>query len=149
MSTQSTSPLNQAREKLGFEPETLAAALGIPKAFYYDLESHQSELLQNLSLRQVNLLSHLLQTSLSSMFSCEAPSGSSGRLIDLAVRVTLHCNEAGLTVEQSSAQIGWNIQRFVAAPATALDDWCVDTLRAVCAAVRCSWIDILTNETAA
>jgi transcriptional regulator with XRE-family HTH domain len=148
VSTQSSSVLSQAREKLGFEPEALASALGISKASYYDLESHRSELFQNLSLRRVLLLSRLLKVPLPAMFS-ETPSGSPGRLMDLAARVALHCSETGLSVEQFGERVGWDIQQFVTAPATALDDWCVDTLRAVCRGVRCSWIDVLTNEAAA
>jgi hypothetical protein len=127
----------------------LASALGVSKESYFDLESHRSDLFQALPLGKVILLSRLLQIPLSTILLCETPSGSPGRLMDLAVRVTLHCSEAGLTIEQFGEQVGWDIQRFATAPATALDDWCVDTLRDVCNGVGCSWIDVLTNEAAA
>ena len=151
MSTKSQSLISEARHKLGLQPEALASALHITTPAYYDLESHQSDLFQGLSLKQVILLSHLLHLPLQTMLSAERPSGASGALMDLAVRVAVHCKEkeAGLTIEQFGDQVGWDIQRFVHAPATALEDWCVDTLRAVCSAVRFSWLDVLSKEAAA
>jgi hypothetical protein len=149
VSTKPLSPISEAREKLGLQPEAVASAVQITTPHYYDVENHQSELFHGLSLKQVILLSHLLHVPLQSMFSGERSFGSSGRLMDLAVRVAVHCKEAGLGTEAFGDQVGWDIQRFVHAPATALEDWCVDTLRVVCSPIRFSWIDVLTNEAAA
>jgi hypothetical protein len=148
VSTKSPSLISETRQKLGLQPEALALAFHIPTPSYYDLESHQSELFQNLSLKQVILLSHLLHLTLETILRSELSSGSSGRLMDLAVRVSVHCKEAGLTIEHFGDRVGWDVQQLVHAPATALEDWCVDTLRAVCSAVLFSWIDVLRNEAA-
>ena|SRR5438067_2210128 len=148
VSTKPPSLISEARHKLGLQPDALASALQITTPHYYDVENHRSELFHGLSLKQVILLSHVLHLPLQTMFSGEGNPDSSGRLMDLAVRVAVHCKDAGLTTEQFGDRVGWDIQRFVHAPATALEDWCVDTLRAVCSSVRFSWIDVLANEAA-
>ena len=103
-----------------------------------------------LSLRQLSRLASALNVpALSLLPDSPGPAASRRTLQELADTVHDFCANRGLSAEQFGDKAGWDVQRFLQAPESALDDWCLDSLRGVCDALGVHWPDFLPDATPA
>jgi len=133
--------IEAARERVGISVPDLAAAVGINESSCWDLLSYETELTCVLSLRQFVRLASVLRVSPFSLLSEQPTPRMNRSLYELAVAVREFCTAHGLTIEQFSDHAGWNVQPFLNKPDTALDEWCLDTLRDVSEAMSLPWPD--------
>jgi len=140
-------PIDVARERAGLSVPDLAALIGINNSHCWDLMYHEGELFHNISLRQLlRAASALHVPPLSLLPDPVAPANERRNFAELAQRVTQFCAERGITADQFSDLAGWEVQSLLRTPSAAFDDWCLDGLRDVCAALSLHWPDFLPDE---
>jgi hypothetical protein len=144
----STTPVAVARERAGISVPSLAAAVGITEPACWDLLDQPSEISMCLTLRQLAQLASALAVPPLSLVPDAPPSAQRHRtLSELADVVRDFCSAHHLSVDQFGEKAGWDIQRFLEAPDSVLDDWCLDSLRGVCHALDLHWPDFLPDAT--
>jgi transcriptional regulator with XRE-family HTH domain len=140
-------PIALARERAGLSVPELASAIGINEAWCWDLLVHEEELSSTLSLRQFLNAASALHVSPLSLLPEPVASPTKSRSFDeLAKLITNFCAERGITSEQFGELAGWDVRGLLNAPSTALDDWDLECLRDVCAALNLHWPDFLPDE---
>src|ERR1700730_9959977 len=143
-----TTPVALARERAGISVPELAAAVGINEPSCWDLLHHRSEVSMCLTLRQlVRLATVLAVPPLSLVPGAPATRQSHRTLPELADAIREFCSARGFKADQFGEKAGWDVQRFLEAPDSALDDWCHDSLRGVCGALDFHWPDFLPDTT--
>ena len=144
----STTPVALARERAGISVPSLAAAVGIPEPACWDLLDQASEVSMCLTLRQLAQLASALAVPQLSLVPDAPRSARVHRTLpELADAVRDFCSVHHLNADQFGEKAGWDVQRFLRAPDSALDDWCLDSLRGVCHAVDLHWPDFLPDAT--
>jgi hypothetical protein len=144
----STTPVAVARERVGISVPALAAALGITEPAGWDLLYHPSEVSMCLTLRQFVQLASILAVPAVSLVPDAPLSASVHRpLPELADAIRQFCVQRGFSAEQFGEHAGWNVQHFLEKPDSALDDWCLDTLRHVCHTLDLHWPDFILHAT--
>lgn len=144
----STTPVAAARERAGISVPSLATILGITEPACWDLMYHPSEVSMCLTLHQLLLLATTLSVSPLSLVSDGPASARVYRTLpELAGAIRDFCAARGLGVEQFGEHAGWDVRGFLRAPDSALNDWCLDTLRHVCHALGLHWPDFLPHAT--
>jgi transcriptional regulator with XRE-family HTH domain len=135
-----SSRLRQARERVKLSQESIAARLGILPSEYWDIESYNDEAFTCFSVDQLSQLSAIIGVSVDELLfgspEPEPPVRTSftvlaGRLVDLA-------EAKGLTVEQLSDQLGWDLAEVVTSPES-LGTFNIAGLRSVCDAIGIDW----------
>lgn len=141
-------PVAAARERIGISVPDLAAAVGINEPSCWDLLSDADEVSMCLTLRQLlRLASALHLPPISLLTDPPPPARNRHSLRELAPAIREFCAVRGFSAEQFGEHAGWDVQRFLEAPDSALDDWCVDSLRGVCHALDLHWPDFLPDAT--
>jgi hypothetical protein len=142
----STTPVAVARERADISVPSLAAAIGITEPACWDLLVQPVEISMCLTLRQLVKLAAVLGVSpLSLVPDAPATARSRHTLPELADAVREFCTARGFSADQFGEKAGWDVQRFLQRPDSALDDWCLDSLRGVCDAVDLHWPDFLPD----
>jgi hypothetical protein len=140
----SDSPVAAAAEAAGVLAPELATLLGISEPAAWDLLTHTDELSMCLSLRQLLRLSARLRVPAWSLLpEPPAPRREHHSLAHLAAEVSAYCAAHQISIEQFGDLAGWDVQHFIATPDSALDDWCLDTLTAICHTLGLHWPDYL------
>ena len=144
----STTPVEVARGRAGISVSSLAAAVGITEPAGWDLLDQPSEVSMCLTLRQVAQLASALAVPPLSLVP-DAPSAAQRHrpLSELADAVRDFCSAHHLSVDQFGENAGWDVRRFLEVPESALDDWCLDSLRGVCHTLDLHWPDFLPDAT--
>jgi hypothetical protein len=144
----STTPVALARERAGISVPSLAAAVGITESACWDLLNHPSEVSMCLTLRQLAQLASALGVAPLSLVADAPPSAQRHRMLaELADAVRNFCSTHHLSVDQFGEKAGWDVRRFLQAPDSALDDWCLDSLCGVCHTVDLHWPDFVPDAT--
>jgi hypothetical protein len=128
------------RNRAGLDPAVLAAAIGISKESYYDLEQYDTELLSCVTLRELAVLSRMLGVSPRELFSDSACQGNPQSLETLSGAVASALRDRGLVEFENS--VGWGLSNFLEDPKAAME-WNVVCLRDVCSAVGFDWLAVL------
>jgi hypothetical protein len=143
-----TTPIAILRERVGISVAELASAVGINEPSCWDLLYHPDEVSRCLTLRQLLRLASALRSPAGSLLpDPPGPAQAQHTLHQLAGAVRSFCSERDISVEQFSEQSGWDVQHFLDLPDSALDDWCLDTLRDVCQTLGVHWPDFLPDAT--
>jgi hypothetical protein len=101
-----------------------------------------------LTLRQLLQLATTLSVSPLSLIPDAPASARVHRTLpELARTIRDFCAARGLSVAQFREHAGWDVRGFLRAPDSALNDWCLDTLRHVCHASDLHWPDFLLDAT--
>jgi hypothetical protein len=141
-------PVAIGRERVGISVPQLAALVGINEPSCWDLLHHPDEISMCLTLRQVlRLASALRVPAISLLADSPPPARAQHTLRQLADAVCSFCAKRDLTVDQFGEQSGWDVQRFLDSPDSALDTWCLDTLRDVCQTLDLHWPEFLPDAT--
>lgn len=139
-------PVAAAVERVGISIPDLARCVGINEPSCWDLLGHTEEVSMCLSLRQLSRLASALGVpAISLLPDSPGPATRRHTLGELADTVRGFCANRGLSAEQFGDKAGWDVQRFLQAPDSALDDWCLDSLRGVCDALGVHWPDFLPD----
>lgn len=140
-------PIAEARKRANLSVPDLAAAIGINQPWCWDLLGEEEELYSTLSLRQFLRAATALRVSPLSLVPEQVlPAKEPRSFEELVVRITRFCAGCGITPDQFGDLAGWDVRSVLAAPSAALDDWCLDCLRDVCAALNLHWPDFLHGE---
>jgi len=141
-------PVAAAVERVGIGIPDLASAVGIDEPSCWDLLGHSGEVSMCLSLRQLSRLALALGVPATSLVpDSPAPAATRHTLQELADIVRDFCASRDLSAEQFGEKAGWDVQPFLQGPESALDDWCLDSLRGVCDALGVHWPDFLPDAT--
>ena len=144
----SLTPVAVARERAGITVPSLAAAVGISEPACWDLLDQPTEVSTCLTLRQLVQLATVLDVPALSLIPNAPDRVQTHRsLTQLAHAVREFCAARGFTAEQFGERAGWDVQRFLQEPDSALDDWCLDSLRGVCHALDLHWPEFLPDAT--
>jgi hypothetical protein len=138
-------PVAAARDRADISVPSLAAAVGITEAACWDLLDQPGEVSMCLTLRQLVRLAAVSPLSL--VPNAPARGQSHRTFPELADAIREFCSARGFSADQFGEKAGWDVQHFLEAPDSALDDWCLDSLRGVCDALDLHWPDFLPDAT--
>ena len=105
-----------ARKASGRDVGELAALLGITYEAYHDLERFDEEIVDTVSLEQLIRLASALRLDLRSFFVAEDVGQVS--FADLAEKLQRVLDHDGVTLSELEDEVGWELQRYLAEPAT-------------------------------
>jgi transcriptional regulator with XRE-family HTH domain len=134
--------LRQLRESQGRTHEELARAADITVESYYDLESYDSELDMAIAVIRVARIARGLGVSPSLLYGGTSKGAVSTH--DLASRIGKHLDQSGQSLKQFEDQVGYTIGEALADPEK-FGECNADELRAVTAAVKVNWFDVLDH----
>jgi len=131
--------LQAARLKRGLSHEDVATRVGLSKEWYWDLEHDPAQLLGNVSLAHLQLLSDAVRVSPLELITGSNELGEEpvafGNVIEL---LQLYRSSAGLSVDELSDEVGWELKDALV-DANELWNFCVDGLKDVCDRVELDW----------
>lgn len=133
--------LRERREELGRSPSDLAAAIGVPVAWYYDLEG-PDELETNLDLDKILKLASELKIRPASLF-CERVVLDVISPTTLADSIHKFIDKDGKSLDQFEELAGWELRDFLSEPETDIKSWSIDKLKAVCSVLNCDWVPVV------
>src|SRR5262245_16341592 len=109
---------------MGLSAQTLAAALDITISWYDDLEMHDDELYQTLSLHQSGVLADQLGTT---PFDLARPEGVTApapvTMSDVFAAITRELERTGETLDAFGDRIGWDLSKLRTSPDAAWKEW--------------------------
>jgi transcriptional regulator with XRE-family HTH domain len=131
--------LEAARVTRGLSREDVATRLGLSKEFYWDLEHYPEELLGNISLAHLQILSGIIRISPLELITgstdlAEEPVGF-GDVIELLRR---YRSSTGVSVDELSNEVGWELKDALI-DENELWNFCVDGLKDVCDRLDLDW----------
>jgi transcriptional regulator with XRE-family HTH domain len=134
----------RAREALGLTKDDVAARWGEQPSMYWDLEFFDDEAFTVISVKQLQRLAAVLETSVSALlFSEEPPPEFPGAsYAEVTAKLRKKIAEEAISLEHLGDQIGWELGPLLDDP-DALGDLPIDGLRSVCQAVGVDWVAAL------
>jgi len=108
--------IREFRSRTGKSETEVAQLLGINIHWYYDLEMHDDELTSTLSLAQALELAAQLGVSLHDLLAVSVRPENAVMLQDLPKYVERHLVIDGITVDEFSDRIGWDLAPFLGEP---------------------------------
>mgnify|MGYP003576639859 CR=1 FL=1 len=141
-----SSVLRRAREFAGRNPIELAAKAGMNPAAYFDLESHDDDVLTAVPVRTLQAICDELSLSAYSLFAKFETSGEqlSTNLV-IGDRIREHLATTSLSLADFETKIGYEIGSVLSCPSAVLD-WNIDCLRSVCQAIGVDWRSALQRN---
>ena len=135
-----------AREGLGLTQDEVAARWGQQPSMYWDLELFDGEAFTVISLHELQRLASVLQTSVNLLLFGEEPQRPLPIAIhaDAVARLEARMAQEGLSAEQLSDRIGWDVAPLFADP-VALGDLPIVGVWSVCRAVDVDWVAVLNT----
>lgn len=137
--------LEEARLSSNKTVSELATVAGINEAWYHDLESHEFELFQTLTLRGLRDLCRSL--SISPAWLMTGSQEFSGDTISVSILknvLTEYIKSHDLTFAQIEDILGYEIEQSLALSEGILE-WNVDLLVAVCDELGLGWVKVLSG----
>jgi hypothetical protein len=129
--------LKQARESSGKLPQEIAALVGIPDNFYYDLEGIDGELNSAVSLGELSKLSSAL--GIHTRFILDGRTeGNQISPEQLCAKIQAYISATGISTEDFEERVGFVIKPSLRNSAEVLN-WNVDCLRFVCEELGLDW----------
>ena len=134
----------EARERLGLSEADVAARLGIRPSEYWDIERYDSEAFDVFDVELLTRLSSVLGMSLDALLfgSNDAHPISRTPYRVVVERLLAAAAREGLTIEQLSDRVGWDLTA-ASADHAALGQLPVSGLRDVCRAAGVDWVTVL------
>jgi ribosomal-protein-alanine N-acetyltransferase len=138
--------LRLARERAGLEPEQVANATGLNKPWIYCLESHDDEVVGNISIRVLAVLAGTVGTTPLALIDGSLAATVVHRRSPeaLAALIERRIELEGLTAEHWGERIGWDISPFLADPQH-LWEYPLDMLQALCSDLGVDWRETLAE----
>src|SRR5690348_17096327 len=108
------SRLSRLRELRDLRPEDVARRLAMSLPSYFDLEAEFGDLTCAISLRRLQALCDLLDTSPSALLSAEPE--TIAKPVNLVNRLVAHLEQIGQDAHTFSSVIGWNVEPIITDP---------------------------------
>ena len=109
--------LREARERSGRAIDEMAALLGLSWESYNDLEAHDEEIVDSVSLRQLVTLSKALGIDIVGFFSSgAAKTAERVSLAALAEKINEYVTAHNLTVAEFEEAVGWEVANCLVEP---------------------------------
>jgi transcriptional regulator with XRE-family HTH domain len=139
----------RAREALGLSMDEVAAQWGQQPSMYWDLEFHDSEAFDVISVSDLVTLAAILRVSIMHLLFGDDPSSPlpTTTYAEVVRRLTARMDAVGITVDQMSDSTGWDLSEYLDDPRK-LEDLPIFGLREVCKAAGVDWVTTLANPTA-
>jgi len=139
----------EARESLGITQGEVAAQWGEQPSMYWDLELHDSEAFNVISVQDLVTLGAILRVSVMHLlFGQEPPPELAATTYsEVARRLRAQMNDRAMSVDQMSDLVGWKLEEYLDDP-DKLAELPIFGLRWVCNAVEVDWATTLANPTA-
>lgn len=136
--------LIHARIQSGQSIEEISRKAQVPSATYYDLESHEEDVHDAVSLADLRRVCDVLNISLSDLFRRPTATelASTSDFSALAEALSHYLQEHTVTVGEFETMAGWEVAEFLERPNSAWN-WTVDYLRDVCNAIGVDWHSFL------
>jgi DNA-binding XRE family transcriptional regulator len=131
------------RERTGKSSNEIAAIAGLGEMEYFDLESHDDELVTVPSLAKIRRLAEALGVPTSTLF-CDDPNSVHGHTSYAElVSLVMARLAAGISREALEEEIGWDLDAFLESEQRALSEYGVEFLQALCPCVGAEWMAAL------
>lgn len=140
--------LADARIASGREPKEVAIAVGLSIPAYYDLESHDDDVLSAVSIKELIGVCKFLRMPVTSLFAGGSRPDNLkyvGSYSALADEVRQHLRLKGEPLEVFEEKVGWSISNFLERPET-IEESPIDCLNALCGELAVDWVRLLSNE---
>ena len=136
--------IRAARERLGLSDDEVVRRWGVEPSFYWDLEIANDEIFTCIDIAKLPDLARVLETPLPVLlFGSESPVPllrTSAAV--LARRVTELIESEGISANELSDKVGWELGPLLADPET-LGTFNIAGLRDVCKAVGVDWLGVI------
>ena len=141
---ETASRIRAARKRLGVSESTLASRWGVEPSMYWDLELHNDEIFTCVDLAALSGLAEALEIPLMTLLFGEEPPAPIAKVSyeDVSNAIARRMAQEGLTVEQLSELVGWDLQSILDSPEV-LGTFNIAGARDVCRAVGMDWVGLL------
>jgi transcriptional regulator with XRE-family HTH domain len=141
--------IREARMRTGLTDTEASARLGMTVDSYDDLELHGDEAFTVASLRDLDALGRILGVKPRVLLLGKGAEGTRQAVTfgELVARLTERISEGGLTAEQLSNAIGWDIKDLLSDP-NSLWGFTVEALYDICKTIGCDWVAALPESAA-
>ena len=132
-----TSPLQQARERLGLSDEEVLSRAGIDRNRYLDLEAYEDDIWMSASIGELRALGAVLQIPPASLLGVvqDDPPVS---VTDLVTAIRRRIQVQDHSLDAFEARAGWTVGPLLEDP-QALDRLCPDAFVDICDAAGVVW----------
>jgi len=139
-----------AREAAGLTREQVAQRLGMELSAYMDVEFHDDELFSVVDFETVPSLACLLGLPPLVMLFGEEPPFDIPAVApsDVAVALAGRMESEGLTLDQLSEEVGWDLGPVLRDPETIWTDFPVLGMNDLCNALGLDWVGLLVESAA-
>ena len=139
----------RAREATGLTLDEVAAQWGEQPSMYWDLEFHDSEAFDVVSVQDLVTIAAILKVSVMQLlFSQEPPQPlATTSYPEVTRKLRVKMAAEGTSVDQLSEQVGWDLKECLEYQ-DKLAELPIFDLRLVCKAVDLDWATTLANPTA-
>lgn len=134
--------LEAARLRAGLSEAQIAKHVGLPEAWYCDLEGFPDELFLNVSLAHLQLIADAVRVSPRELLTDTEDAGAHVSFEELTRKLTAYRASSGLSVAALSQQVGWELKDVLIDPSE-FWNFNVDGLRDVCATIGIDWMTAL------
>ena len=143
------SRFRQARETLGLTQSAVAAQWGQEPSMYWDLEFHDDEAFDVISVQDLVTLAAILRVSVMHLLFGDEPIPGlvTTTYTDVVRRLRANMDARRMTVDEMSDLVGWELREYLDDP-DQLATLPISGLRPICKAADVDWATTLTNPTA-
>ena len=142
--------IRHAREALSLTQDEVASRWGEQVSMYWDLELFDDEAFTVISVRQLQRLASVLETTVNVLLFGDGPSATlpTEQYSAVIARLEVRMAEDAISIDQLGDRIGWDLGPFLNDPG-ALGDLPVAGLWSVCRAANVDWVGVVnTNQPA-
>ncbi len=136
--------LERCRVDSGKTIEEMASLIGVTFESYRDLEFHDDEIIESISLSQLDLLGKALKIDLVDFFAAGAPFPGSVSLPQLARAIEEYLDRHHKTLSEFEDLVGWEIGNALKEPKEFLG-FNVTALMDICRELGLDWLSVLAS----
>jgi transcriptional regulator with XRE-family HTH domain len=139
--------IRRAREAAGLTQDDLANQWGEQPSMYWDLELYDEEVFTVISVRQLQRLASVLNTSVNRVLFGDEPALPlpATRYVEVMARLEARVSEGHVSVEQLGDEIGWDLEPLLTDPSS-LGDLPIAGLWSVCRAANVDWVAVVDTQ---
>jgi transcriptional regulator with XRE-family HTH domain len=139
--------IRRAREALSLTQDDVASRWGEQVSMYWDLELFDDEAFTVISVRQLQRLASVLETTVNVLLFGEAPTATlpTAQYRDVVARLEVRMAEDAVSIDQLGDRIGWDLGPLLTDPG-ALGDLPVAGLWSVCRAAIVDWVGVMNSN---
>jgi transcriptional regulator with XRE-family HTH domain len=139
--------IRRAREALTLTQDDVATRWGEQVSMYWDLEFHDDEAFTVISMRQLQRLASVLETTVNVLLFGEEPTSALPTVQhrDVVAGLDVCMAEDAVSIDQLGDHIGWDIRPLLT-DSGALGDLPVAGLWSVCRAANVDWVAVMNTK---